>query len=95
MPKPIGHIDDYPASLDLKESHLPQITDWEVGKKYKIILEVEMTGINKGYDGKGPIRGSFIVKNAKSAGEAKGGSDDAPAPRTAKLDALKNKAVKA
>lgn len=94
--KTIGaQVDEMPPMLDLKESDLPQVKDWQVGKRYRVILEVEQTGLNKGYDGNGPVRATFKVLSAKSAGEAKGSSDSeepkTPA-RAAKLDSIKNKA---
>lgn len=71
---------DYPMHLDITEKKLKQIKDWKVGKCYKVIVEIEMTGIRKGYDGEGPIRGDFIVKKIESAGEVKGSSKQEPEP---------------
>lgn len=95
MPKPIGAADpqEMPAILDIKESQLPQIKEWRIGGKYKVLLTVEQVSQSKGYDGTGPHRASFKVISAKSAGEVKGGDvPDEPAPREAKLAALKGKA---
>lgn len=64
--------DEPPMRLEIKESTLKQIKGWEVGKTYRIIVTAEMTGIDKGWDGKGPVRATFIVSKAESAGEAKG-----------------------
>ena len=69
---PVDEERDYPMHLDITEKKLKQIKDWKVGKCYKVIIEIEMTGIRKGYDGEGPIRGDFIVTKIESAGEVKG-----------------------
>lgn len=88
--------DDYPLIVELNEKKLPQIKGWEVGKTYKLILEVEQVGLDKGYDGNEPIRARFKVLNAKSAGEIARPTEAAKqAPsRDAKLAALKDKATK-
>lgn len=73
--KAIGKEDDYPMHMDIKETKLPAIKKWDVGKKYKMVVEAEMTGISKGYDGKGLARGEFIVQKIESAGEVKGSKE--------------------
>lgn len=37
----------YKPSVSFTEKELPQVTDWQPGKKYHLILEVEMTGVTK------------------------------------------------
>ena len=40
----------YRSTIELNERELPQIKDWHVGKKYTVVLEMEMTGIRKQND---------------------------------------------
>lgn len=37
----------YKPSVSFTEKELPQVIDWQPGKKYHLILEVEMTGVAK------------------------------------------------
>ncbi len=37
----------YKPSVSFTEKELPQVVDWQPGKKYHLILEVEMTGVAK------------------------------------------------
>lgn len=53
-------------SLSFMENELPEMKDWNIGKTYRVEIEMEMTGINKSEWEKGkPIRGSFTVKSVK------------------------------
>ena len=86
-------------------SRLYELTNWRAkpalyfGGKYRIILDVEMTGQHKGYSENSPMTADFSVLQAKSAGPSKvEDSDDkpkTPTPRSAKLSALADKATKA
>ena len=40
----------YRSTVSLNEKELPEMKDWKVGDKYKLILEVEMTGQRQGSD---------------------------------------------
>ncbi len=40
----------YLGHIDLNEKQLPEAKGWEVGKKYTLTVEVEMTGIRKTHD---------------------------------------------
>ena len=53
------------VSLDAKT--LPAIKNWKVGKKYKILLDVEQVSLSKDeYDeGDNQIRARFRINNAK------------------------------
>ena len=37
----------YPPSFDVNDMQMPEIKDWEVGKKYKFIIEVEQKRKNE------------------------------------------------
>lgn len=96
MPKLSGatKLEDIPATLELRESHLSNIKDWKVGGKYRVVLEVEQIDLSKGYDGNGPMSARFKVLSAKSAGEVKGEPEKKEAPRNTKLETVKEKASK-
>lgn len=49
--------------ISFTEDELPEIKEWSVGKKYKLEIKVEMTGINKMEYGenKNKIQGQFKV----------------------------------
>lgn len=96
MPKPLtAGPGEMPPMLDLTETQLPQIKNWKVGGKYKILVEVEQTGMNNHAYGadKSPLRATFKVLSAKSAGEAPASKSPATVPsREIKSQALKDKA---
>ena len=48
----------YPPSFDVNDIQMPEIKDWEVGKKYKFIIEVEQKSKN---ETKKKIRVSFDI----------------------------------
>ena len=50
----------------LNEKDLPEIKDWMVGKKYKLIVDVEMTGMNKPEYGDKSMRAEFRIDKIKS-----------------------------
>lgn len=54
--------DDRPR-LSFKETELPAIKDWSVGKEYELKIKVKMTGSSEmDYsDDKGKIRGDFKI----------------------------------
>lgn len=37
----------YRSNIALNEKELPQVKDWKVGEKYQLVIEVEMTGLQK------------------------------------------------
>lgn len=86
-------MEDMPGSLDLTDKTLPQVKDWKIGGKYKIIVEVEQTAMHKTDKG---VHATFEVVSAKSAGESKAPDDKEPmpAPKSAKIAAMGDKAVK-
>lgn len=89
--------DEYPSTLELKESQLPQIKSWKVGGKYKIVVEVEQTSIRKPMmpEEKGGTQATFKILSAKSAGESKAKSEDSkPSSRSDKINQMKEKAQK-
>lgn len=53
------------VSLDAKT--LPAIKNWKVGKKYRILLEVEQVSLSKDEygDGDNQMRARFRINNAK------------------------------
>lgn len=47
----VSHDEEYKKPkprFDLTEDELPEIKDWTVGKKYKLVLNVEMVSQSKG-----------------------------------------------
>lgn len=59
--KPTEATSYYPE-FTLDEKQLPDIKDWEVGKKYNLEIEVEMTGQNKSqHDDPNKLKGSFKI----------------------------------
>jgi len=61
---------EIPSTLDITEHVLPEIREWEVGKRYLVKLEVENVSQNMGsmYDpnDKNEVRSSFRVLGAQS-----------------------------
>ena len=51
-------------TLTLTVKELPELKEWEVGKKYKILIEVEQVGINKDEYGESGTTGRFKVLKA-------------------------------
>ena len=53
----------YSPSFSLIDKQVPEIVDWEVGKKYKMVVEVEMRSKNevKNGDEKIGVSGSFDI----------------------------------
>ena len=51
-------------TLTLTVKELPELKEWEVGKKYKILIEVEQVGINKDEYGEHGTTGRFKVLKA-------------------------------
>lgn len=47
---PMSHHDSYPPSFVITAEQVPEIKNWELGGKYKMIIEVEMRGLNKDED---------------------------------------------
>lgn len=53
-------------TIRLSQEDLPAIKNWRVGGKYKLEIEVEMTGLNKEeYLPDEPLYGSFKIKKLK------------------------------
>lgn len=51
----------------LSKKDLPEIEDWEVGKKYKLVMEVEMVSRNENeYDNKKDLNASFEIEKVKA-----------------------------
>ncbi len=69
-----------PTTLNLKESLLSNIKDWEVGKKYKVALEVEVIEVRQGnaYDPKASkeIRINCKVLKAQAVGEMENNEEE-------------------
>lgn len=59
----------YYPHLDLSSDEIPQIKDWEVGKSYKIVLEVKQTSKREDKDKK--ISACFEVRKVGVEDEAK------------------------
>lgn len=56
------------ATIHLSDKDLPELKSWEVGKIYKVTVEMEQTGMNiHEHDGKRRTNGTFEVKSIKVA----------------------------
>jgi hypothetical protein len=54
-------------SFSMDEKTMPEIKNWQVGKEYKIEMDVQMTGLSKDQYIKGnPMMGRFEIKSAES-----------------------------
>lgn len=57
-----GHdIPQMLPSFSLTEKDLPAIKNWQVGKKYTVIMEVEQVSMSKDEYGKSPLTARFKV----------------------------------
>lgn len=52
---------NWPRTLSFTKDELPEIESWEVGKKYTLTIDVEMTGLNESVNDKRGKRGEFTV----------------------------------
>ena len=68
----------YSPSFSLIDKQVPEIADWEVGKKYQMIVEVEMTGKNevKERDEKIGVSGNFNILSYKTTDDVEDMSDE-------------------
>lgn len=87
----------YPSFLSLDSEDLPAIKDWNVGKKYTLMVEVEQVSISKDGDEYGPMMANGETKKSSMRARFKilsvkvpGG--DKPIQRSEKLAKLKEKA---
>lgn len=63
-----------PARLEIEAEDLPAIKKWEVGKTYKLTMDVKMVSKSEGgWNGDQPLSAVFHVTKATSPG---GGEDD-------------------
>lgn len=65
MPKVEGMM--YPPSFHVNSKQIPEIKNWEVGKKYRLTIEVEQKSMNEGDDG---VRGASFDLVAYAVGGA-------------------------
>jgi hypothetical protein len=54
------------SMLCVNEKDLKAVKDWQVGKKYKLIVDAEMTGVNKSEYGDKSVRVEFRINKIKS-----------------------------
>lgn len=54
----------YPPSLNLNDSQVSEIKDWDVGETYQMVVDIKMT--NKSEDKDGTINASFEVTGYKN-----------------------------
>ncbi len=52
--------------LSIDEKDLKAIKNWAVGKKYKLLVDVEMTGLKKEEYGDKDMRGEFRINKIKA-----------------------------
>lgn len=52
--------------LCVDEKDLKEIKNWQVGKKYKLMVDVEMTGLKKSEYGEKNMRGEFRINKIKT-----------------------------
>ena len=86
-----------PSVLHTHEGHLPEMHEWEVGKKYKMRVEAKLTSHNEGMEGK--HTGSFEInhidpeldEDEEKGGdkEEKEGKEDESEPKKAKKEGKK------
>ena len=57
----IGEPYHWPRTISFTKDELPEIEKWEVGKKYTLTIDVEMTGLNESVNDKRGKRGEFTV----------------------------------
>ncbi len=65
---------DMPRTIYLTEKELPDIKDWEVGKKYG--LELSVRQVSRHEDEKGGVEGSFAILKAESDEETPAEEND-------------------
>lgn len=65
-------VDNYPSTVDIKATQLPEMKDWKIGETYDVMLKLKMRSMSEGgYDGKQPFRGTFeIVGSGKPETES-------------------------
>lgn len=69
----IEHPTSYYPEFTLDTKQLPAIKDWEVGKKYTLEVQTEMTGLNKSqYDAEKMLKASFKIVSVKEDEEDNG-----------------------
>lgn len=60
-------IDDSLPTFSLTETQLPQVKTWKIKNKYKLEIEVQMTGTHvREYDRGKPVVGSFKIIGIKN-----------------------------
>lgn len=59
-----------PSTLTLTEEDLPEVADFQVGKKYRLVLELKVVGMDspENEESEEPTRARFIVLSAKTMG---------------------------
>ena len=66
-----SQIPSSPSTLTVSQDILPEIVDWRVGEKYKVMMEIEQTGMESsgyGEEPTNPIMGRFKIVSAKVMG---------------------------
>jgi len=58
----------YRPSFYVSESELPEIKDWKMGKKYKLIIEAELVGMQN--------KSSYVGIGSEESGEKDEGKDE-------------------
>ena len=62
------HLEEMKPRIHLDNKQLPEVKEWEVGEKYKIMLEVKQVDKSeREIDGKTVISGGFEILKAKDA----------------------------
>ena len=54
---------EMPAMMSMDDKTMPDMKNWQVGKKYKMMMDVEQMGMRKDMDGK--MHGEFKILKAK------------------------------
>ena len=64
----LAEPEEMPATIYLSDKDLPELKRWDVGKSYKVIVEMEQTGKNINEHGSTKrTNGTFEVKSIKVA----------------------------
>lgn len=70
--------DNYPSTVDIRGTQLPEIKDWKLGETYSVVLKLKMRSISEGgYDGKQPLRATFEIVGSGKAPDDSETSDSA------------------
>lgn len=77
-------IFDFPNTVVLSDKELPAITEWKVGEKYTIELEVEQTSMRKKEDGSMCAEFKIVSASSEDEGEEEDNQEEGDEPKMKK-----------